>query len=41
MTLGVEVDFPMSLNIANISLKDTIVIDQLENVEKIEKVRTC
>ena len=38
MTLGVEVDFPMSLNIANISLKDTIVIDQLENVEKIESL---
>lgn len=38
MTLGVEVDFPMSLNIANISLKDTIVIDELENVEKIESL---
>jgi hypothetical protein len=38
MTLGVEVDFPMSLNIANISLKDTIVIDALENVEKIESL---
>ena len=28
----------MSLNIANISLKDTIVIDELENVEKIESL---
>lgn len=38
MTLGIEVDFPMSLNIANISLKDTIVIDELENVDKIENL---
>jgi len=38
MTLGVEVDFPMSLNIANISLKDTISVDELENVEKIESL---
>ncbi|MBH75851.1 MAG: hypothetical protein CMP68_01620 [Flavobacteriales bacterium] len=38
MTLGVEVDFPMSLNIANISLKDTIVIDEIENVNNIESL---
>lgn len=38
MTLGVEVDFPMSLNVANISLKDTIIIDELDNVEKIESL---
>jgi len=38
MTLGVEVDFPMSLNIANISLKDTIIINELENVENIETI---
>ena len=38
MTLGVEVDFPMSLNIANISLKDTIVINEIENVNNIESL---
>ena len=38
MMLGVEVDFPMSLNIANISLKDTITIDELDSVEKIENI---
>ena len=38
MTLGVEVDFPMSLNVANISLKDTIIIDELDNVEKIQNL---
>ncbi len=38
MTLGVEVDFPMSLNIANISLKDTIVINEIDNVDKIESL---
>ncbi len=38
MSLGIEVDFPMSLNIANISLKDTIVINELENVENIETI---
>ena len=38
MTLGVEVDFPMSLNVANISLKDTILIDELDNIEKIESL---
>ena len=38
MTLGVEVDFPMSLNIANISLKDTIIINELDHVEKIESL---
>ena len=36
MSLGVEVDFPMSLNVANISLKDTIAINELENIDKIE-----
>ena len=36
MSLGVEVDFPMSLNVANISLKDTIEINELENIDKIE-----
>ena len=38
MTLGVEVDFPLSLNIANISLKDTIVINEIENVNNIESL---
>ncbi len=38
MMLGVEVDFPMSLNIANISLKDTIIIDELDDAEKIESM---
>ncbi len=38
MSLGVEVDFPMSLNIANISLKDTIIINELENVDNIETI---
>jgi len=39
MSLGVEVDFPMSLNVANISLKDTIVLNELDvNYQKVKNL---
>ena len=39
LSLGVEVDFPMSLNVANISLKDTIILNQLDvNYQKVKNL---
>jgi len=39
LSLGVEVDFPMSLNVANISLKDTIILNELDvNYNKINNL---
>ena len=39
LSLGVEVDFPMSLNVANISLKDTIILNELDiNYQKIKNL---
>ena len=39
LSLGVEVDFPMSLNVANISLKDTIILNELDvNYQKVKSL---
>ena len=39
LSLGVEVDFPMSLNVANISLKDTIILNELDvNYQKVKNL---
>ena len=39
LSLGVEVDFPMSLNVANISLKDTIRLNELDvNYNKVKNL---
>ena len=39
LLLGVDIDFPLSVNAANLSLKDTIIFDDIDNnIERIQSI---
>ena len=39
LLLGVDIDFPLSVNAANMSLKDTIIFDDIDNnIERIQSI---